>query len=600
MSRRNLHISNTLSMPVEAVTRTFGILGQRGSGKTTAAVVMVEQIANAGARAVVVDPTGVWWGLRSSADGKDEGIPAVILGGEHGDMPLDETAGGLVADVVMNGDNPVFVLDLKLMRKGAQVRFLADFAEALYHSNREALTVVIDEADRFAPQTLREAGYAPRLLGALEDIVKLGRSRGLGCILITQRPATINKTVLEQVESLIVFRLVGPNDRKAIHAWVEAQGEPDSEAEVMSTIAKLDTGESWLWSPAFLKVLERVDWSMAETYDSRQTPEVGVKVRAPKRRSAIDLDVLREHMAELVEEAEANDPANLHKQIVELEKQLDAKPKPPEVIEVKVPDEAAMAELSNVATQIETQLKCVEEIVGDVGEVRRDFEGWLERVEHSLNGAAAIPPVEDQIASKVQPAGEGQTRTPAAGSDRLGGVRTVASSRAPGPKPSAPSTGELRKGARAMLTMAAGYPVPPTEAQLAGLCERSAKSSTWRNYRAVLTKAGYIELSARVVYITDVGRELAGQIGYDSVPNKPEFLQRLWMGVLRRGARDLLAHLIDKHPAPVQQARWAEAVGMSVTSSTFRNYRSVLTRLDLAFKTGDAMRASDWLVVGYH
>jgi hypothetical protein len=46
---------------------------------------MVEEFLKAGVHVVVVDPVGVWWGLRASADGQREGLPIVVLGGEHGD-----------------------------------------------------------------------------------------------------------------------------------------------------------------------------------------------------------------------------------------------------------------------------------------------------------------------------------------------------------------------------------------------------------------------------------------------------------------------------------------------------------------------------------
>jgi uncharacterized protein len=75
------------------VTQTFAILAKRGAGKTYTSVVMVEEMLKAGLQVVVVDPVGVWWGLRSSADGQYEGLPIVIMGGERGDVPLDVGAG---------------------------------------------------------------------------------------------------------------------------------------------------------------------------------------------------------------------------------------------------------------------------------------------------------------------------------------------------------------------------------------------------------------------------------------------------------------------------------------------------------------------------
>jgi uncharacterized protein len=179
-----LHLSKDLSLPVEAVTQTFAILAKRGAGKTYTAAVMVEEMLKAGLQLVVVDPVGVWWGLRSSADGQHEGLPIVIMGGEHGDLPLEVGAGELIADVVVDERLSV-VLDLSPFRKGEQTRFMTDVAERLYQKNRQPLHLVLDEADAFAPQ--RPMKGQERLLGAIEDLVRRGRARGLGVTLVTQR-----------------------------------------------------------------------------------------------------------------------------------------------------------------------------------------------------------------------------------------------------------------------------------------------------------------------------------------------------------------------------------------------------------------------------
>lgn len=40
MTTRTLRISDTLTLPLDAATQTFGILAKRGAGKSNAAVVM--------------------------------------------------------------------------------------------------------------------------------------------------------------------------------------------------------------------------------------------------------------------------------------------------------------------------------------------------------------------------------------------------------------------------------------------------------------------------------------------------------------------------------------------------------------------------------
>src|SRR5664279_2404996 len=96
-----LVVGPDLKLPEEAVTETFAILGKRGVGKTTTARVLTEDLLEVGLPALILDPTGAWWGLRASADGAGDGYPVVIFGGDHADVPLEETSGSLIADVVV-------------------------------------------------------------------------------------------------------------------------------------------------------------------------------------------------------------------------------------------------------------------------------------------------------------------------------------------------------------------------------------------------------------------------------------------------------------------------------------------------------------------
>ena len=208
----NLILSDELKLPLEAVTRTFSILAMKGVGKTHCGVVMTEEMLKAGQNVIVIDPIGVWWGLRSSKDGRSEGHSVVIFGGEHGDAPLEETAGETIASAIVQ-NNFSAILDLSQMRKGAQVRLMTAFAESLYRLNRRPLHLMVDEADAFAPQ--RPMKGEERLLGSFEDIVRRGRARGLGVTLITQRAAIINKNVLTQTEVLVCLRVMAPQDREA-------------------------------------------------------------------------------------------------------------------------------------------------------------------------------------------------------------------------------------------------------------------------------------------------------------------------------------------------------------------------------------------------
>jgi hypothetical protein len=286
-----LVLSDTLRLPLDAVTRTFGILAVRGAGKSNTAAVMAEEMFAANLPFVVIDPVGSWYGLRSSADGTRPGLPVPIFGGKYGDVELARGAGEMVADLVVDG-RLTCVLDLSRFESEAdKKRFLLAFAKRLYLQNESPLHLFLEEADDFIPQ--RPMADETLLLRAWENIVRRGRSRGLGMTLITQRSAAVAKMVLTQVETLFAMRTTGPQDIKAIEAWVKYH---QVGKEVLSTLAGLEDGEAWVWSPHYLKTMTRHQIRRRRTYDSGATPHVVGEGRRPMTLADIDLPALRRAM----------------------------------------------------------------------------------------------------------------------------------------------------------------------------------------------------------------------------------------------------------------------------------------------------------------
>jgi hypothetical protein len=311
----------TYPIPDKALAAHIAILGKAGSGKTTAAKGLVERVLDADGRACVIDPTGVWHGLRTSADGKRAGYPVVIFGGEHGDFPLASTHGEALAEIVATSSTPA-IIDTSLMRVGERTRFFADFGEALLRKNKGPLHLVIDEAHLFAPQGRVNDPQSGAMLHAANNMVSLGRSRGLRIVLISQRPAKLHKDSLTQAETLVAMRLVAPQDRKAIEAWIEDNADEKKAREILSSLASLKTGQAWLWAPV-LDVLERVTFPRIKTLDTSAAPtgeEVSARVLAP-----IDRDVIAGKLKAVAIEADANDPKKLRAQIADLRSQVIAK-----------------------------------------------------------------------------------------------------------------------------------------------------------------------------------------------------------------------------------------------------------------------------------
>lgn len=82
----------TTIFPAAALANHIAILGKTGSGKTSTAKLIVEQIVDDGDRVCILDPLkSDWWGLISSADGKTPGLPFQILGGPRAERRLPES-----------------------------------------------------------------------------------------------------------------------------------------------------------------------------------------------------------------------------------------------------------------------------------------------------------------------------------------------------------------------------------------------------------------------------------------------------------------------------------------------------------------------------
>jgi len=233
-------------LPLSALNERLAIVGTSGSGKTYAAKGLVERLVDQDARVCVVDPLGVWWGLRAGPEGGASPLPysVVVFGGRHADVSLDEGMGGALGHLV--GIHQIAcVVDVSDLGSAAARRgFMTAFTEALYAANTEPLHLVLDEADLWAPQRGQPDGYD--LLQRVEEIVRRGRIRGFVPWLITQRPAVLHKDVLSQADILVLMKLTSSQDREAVGRWIEGQADRAEGRRILAALPRLARGEGWV------------------------------------------------------------------------------------------------------------------------------------------------------------------------------------------------------------------------------------------------------------------------------------------------------------------------------------------------------------------
>jgi len=275
-------------LPLSALDERLAIVGTSGSGKTYAAKGLVEQLMCQGARICVVDPLGVWWGLRVGADGGASPLPCpvVVFGGLYADVALDEGMGAALGQLI--GTHQIAcVVDVSDLGSASVRRgFMTAFTEALFAANTEPLHLVLDEADLWAPQRAQPDGYD--LLQRVEEIVRRGRVRGFVPWLITQRPAVLHKDVLSQADILVSMKLTSSQDREAIGRWIEGQADRAEGRRILAALPRLARGEGWVWAPSD-GVLAQVAFPRISTFDSSQTPQREERATAPRELAAVNL-----------------------------------------------------------------------------------------------------------------------------------------------------------------------------------------------------------------------------------------------------------------------------------------------------------------------
>lgn len=285
---------NAFPIPDAALDEDIAVLGKKGGGKTVTVKGIVERLLDMERRVLVLDPLGVWAGLRTSADGKKPGYRIAIFGGLHADLPLDPAAAEPLARIIATENLPA-VIDLSELSKAKQQSFLYVFLHELRRVNTDALTIVLEEADVFAPQN-PQGDDSKQLHGEIDWIARRGRFRGFRLITITQRPARLSKDVLTQCSTLIAHRLPAPQDRDAVKAWVDGNGDKDKAKEVFDTLANLAVGEAWVWAPEH-DLLKRAKFPLMKTLDTSSTPKAGEKRIEPKTLAQVDVKALSAALA---------------------------------------------------------------------------------------------------------------------------------------------------------------------------------------------------------------------------------------------------------------------------------------------------------------
>lgn len=594
----SIALAEGLSLPLEIVTATLAVLANRGGGKSAVTHRIVELMHAAGLPVVVVDVKGDWWGIRSSSDGKGPGLPFVIFGGDHGDVPLEPTAGELLADLIVDDRVPA-VLDLSHMSKTQARSFATAFAERLYRRNRDPLHVVVEEADILVPQ--RVSADTARLLGAMEDLAKRGRHRGIGLTVVSQRGQEVAKSVLDLMETVILLRMTGPRSIKAVQDWINVNADQD-ETTARTVVASLPTlaiGEGWVWSPGFLRILQRVQFPLFDTFDSHATPKPGQVRVVPKARADIDLNKLGAEIAATRERAIDNDPRALQEKIRSQRRELETETARADGMTRKLADrdellarqKREIAELQAKVDRIGDQQRI------DVESVEDSLRAAVKMIDTAIQTVTTPNALPELAASKASGA---LSRQRPSGLPRKSLVEPTMPAATQSSSLSEQGAGDspvrFRRGAQRMLTsLAQMAPLHLTKTQWGMVAKLKPTGGTWSTYLGELRRAGFVDEDSAGYTLTDAGWNYLGQ---RPQPLSASELQQHYMQILRAGAGRMLQETIDAYPGGMTKGQLAERSGVAASGGTFSTYLGELRRNGLVEQRGDLVIATEILIHG--
>ncbi len=557
------------------------ITASSGGGKSWLLRRIIELIARQ-VQVIVIDPEGEFNTLREQFD--------MLLVGQGGEIaPEIRTAKKLAAKLAELRVSAVVDL-YDLGDWDARRAFLAPFLDGLmgipkrdYHP----IYVPIDEAHNFAPESAAGGKDSPvaQSRRAVNFLMSAGRKRAICGALATQRISKLDKDAIGDAKNVFIGGITLDVDQARAGDML-GLGKADRLA-----LRDLAPGEFYCFGPAVGRGVHRFRTDAVVTTHPR-----------PGQRHLLDVPPASESVQKIVSalgdlprqvQAEADALATARRRVVELERELRARPvqaaKPEPVVqrvEVTVFRDGEVGRLETAVAQMAA-------IAGDFG-----------RLADGIAGAGqALRAGADEVGDALRAAAARHTGpVPAAKSNQIGqsGPALVRPAALPRQHPQAvPPEGDvsLRAGERKMLqALAQRHPARYTVSQLGTLSGFAPRGGTFRTYLGVLKRAGFIAEQGGEVSVTESGLAYLGA-DVPPAPATTDEMLAMWRARLRAGEARMLDALVERYPHWVALAELGELSGFAASGGTFRTYLGVLRRNGLIEVRGDQARASATLFI---
>ncbi len=245
----DISLGSKFSFPLELIYQVIFVGGKRGSGKSWSSAVMMEEFNRHGLQFVCFDALDAHGhlaelnGIESIEPQKQESINMKKL-----IERLQKSGASLIIN--MSG------LSLEM-----QQRLVSEYCEGILETaiSDKGLMTILEECQDFIPQLGRPESFAP-----IVRLCKLGRSKGYGVSLISQRPAAVSKEALSQASVYMIHNIINTKDLNALKEQLSFGTDKATIDKILSGITYAEAGDMVCYAPEFYKdqgyvVVGRVD-----------------------------------------------------------------------------------------------------------------------------------------------------------------------------------------------------------------------------------------------------------------------------------------------------------------------------------------------------
>ena len=248
-SKEMVQIGTKFKFPLEIIYQVLFVGGKRGSGKSWSSAVLMEEFNRHGLQFVCFDALDAH-GYLSELDGVESIEPQ-----KHETINMKK----LVERLKNSGSS--LIINMSGLSLEMQQSLIAEYCEGILETmiSDRGLMTFFEECQDFIPQMGRPESFAP-----IVRLCKLGRAKGYGVALISQRPAAVSKEALSQASVYMIHNIINTKDLNALKEQLSFGTDKATINKILSGITYAESGDMVCYAPEYYKdqgyvVVGRVD-----------------------------------------------------------------------------------------------------------------------------------------------------------------------------------------------------------------------------------------------------------------------------------------------------------------------------------------------------